>query len=381
MRESPEIPATYESSGARDEILNYVLRSGAQAPSFYNCQPWLFRVTDEQAIDVILDKQADSSFYNWNDNLSTMACGAVIENMRIALEGRGLAHTIETFPEGEDSSVLARITLGQSTQMHEIGAIHSLESAIWRRHTNTLEFNSDPLTDAQKKRLFDSLESASGIKLYLLEKESEKHKAFLAASCAEQVRFARKDLHRHLHSLIRWTEVDAETDKTGLTLPSMGACGIGETFFRITRTWPVMKVMNLFGAYKSQASRACMGLLHCSAVGLLSVKQGGKTGLLEAGRQMQRLWLTTTALGLDLQPHTSLTLFNWAWHSGGAGLYTPWEQRILRKAFQLYCEAFPEITDNASESGIFLFRVGQGPAVRGYTLRKDVSQLMLKASV
>lgn len=374
-REIPTPPTLTDSPDSRQTVLQYVLSAGTQAPSWYNCQPWRFRVENDQ-IDVILNREADTSFYNWNNGLSIMACGAAAENICIAASGRGLSPQMTAFPEGASSPLVARIHLDWSNHPDNVNDADSLEPFIWRRHTNTLDFSNTPLSSAEQQALFDALEPQAGVSLHLLHNDDEKNKAYLAASRAEQVRFSRAELHRYLHRMIRWSQADATADRTGLTLPAMGACGVGETFFRVTRTWPVMRFMNLLGASKSQGSRACMGLLHCSAVGLLSVKKGDNQALLAAGQQMQRVWLTATSLGLDLQPHTTLTLFHWAWRFGGPTLYSQQERQVLEDAFQRYTEAFPDVALHDGETGVFLFRVGKGPPVRGFTLRKNLSDVI-----
>jgi hypothetical protein len=326
-----------------------------------------------------LDEKADTSLYNWKNINSLLACGAAVENICVAAQGRGLQADVRLLPNGSGSPPLATIVLTRDEKSEPGGAPGKRELALWQRHTNTLFFDQAPLSESALGSLEQSIAAFPDVRLHLVTAPDGKDRAYQAAACAEQVRFARRDLHEYLHRMIRWNEQEAQTDRTGYTLASMGACGIGETFFRVTRRWGVMSAMNRIGAYKDQAKRANLGLLRSAAVGLLSVKKGTEAALLAAGRAMEALWLNATELGLDLQPHTSIGCFHWAWHTGGREQFTANEQQTLARAFELLQAAFPDVklADAGDEFGIFLFRVGKGEPVHGYTLRRPVDQTLV----
>lgn len=365
------VPPTLGPQGIDDAVITYVLRAGAQAPSFYNTQPWRL-VADGNQIDLYLDDRADTSLYDWHNLNSLLACGAALENMLIAAQGRGLSTDITEYPDPSQPLLLARLTLARPAQSGAApGWGHPLEEAIWRRHTNTLMFADGPATPAAVQTLQDAIGGFPQTELHLATTPEQRQRVFTAASTAEQVRFARQDLHEQLHRMIRWSDQDAVADPTGYTLPSMGACGIGETFFRVTRRWSVMRLMNRFGANRDQAKRACLGLLHCAASGLLTIDGAAETGWLAGGRALERLWLAATQQGLDLQPHSAITVFDWIWRHGDHALFSETQQATLVKAFRAYQDAFPDAgLDNPDIRGIFLFRVGFGEPVRGYTLRR-----------
>lgn len=367
------IPPTSGAEGIDTALIAYVLRAGAQAPSFYNTQPWHFETRDDR-IDLYLDESADTSLYDWRNLNSILACGAALENMMIAAQGRGLTTSVTAYPDSSRPMLLARLTLSRQVGGADTSGVwgHPLEEAIWRRHTNTLMFDDSPAPAATLQALHDAVIEFPGTALHLASTPEERQRVFVASSTAEQVRFARQDLHEQLHRMIRWSDAEAQANPTGYTLPSMGACGIGEAFFRVTRRWPVMQLMNRFGAYKDQAKRACLGLLHCAASGLLTIDGTSEKDWLTAGRALERLWLTATRLGLDLQPHSTITLFDWIWQFGDRAIFSQAERDILSEAFPLYHQAFPEAgLETQRARGIFLFRVGRGEPVKGYTLRRD----------
>lgn len=372
-REVPVLPVV--SAGSEDnrkEIVDYLVKAGAQAPSWYNCQPWHFQV-HQQCINVLLDNSRDQSFYNWGNFNALLACGAAIKNILIAAKGRGVGAEVVFLPEGPESLFLAKINLQFEKKVQPTETDLAMERAVWTRHTNTLFFDNKPLAENQLNSLRQAIPLNSGVSLYLLNTEEDKQKVFAAASCAEQIRFSRRDLHEQLHRMIRWNDEQAYANKTGYTLPSMGACGFGKTFFRITRPWIVMRLMNFFGADKNQAKRACEGLRHCGAIGLLVVNGYSQQDLLQGGQTIQQLWLTVAGLDLDLQPHNSLPQFLWARKVGGDDLFNRKELPILDDAFKSFTGVFPDIDHSSPGTAVFLFRVGKGLSVKGYTLRMEIA--------
>lgn len=369
-REVPNLPEFGDNSADNQrEIIDYLIRAGAQAPSWYNCQPWCFEMS-VNGFNLILDNSRDQTFYNWGNFNALLACGAAITNIITAAKGRGVPVTVESYPDPERPECLARFQLQSAKRLIVNQDDLTLEKAIWIRQTNTLMFENKPLTVQEHHRLIEAVDGQTKLKLYLFSSAEDKEKLFEAVAWAEQIRFSRRDLHEQLHRMIRWSDKQADLDKTGYTLPSMGVCGFGKTFFRFTRPWWVMQFVNVFGAHRNQARRACEGLRHCSAIGLLTLQSTDPHDLLVAGRSLQMIWLEATRLGLDVQPHNSLAQFLWAWEFGGVGLFSEQEREILQTSLALFRKVFTHQTTSEGHP-VFLFRLGTGPEMTGYSLRNQ----------
>ncbi|MGY6276123.1 hypothetical protein [Methylomonas sp. MgM2] len=374
-----EMPQNYaDTPDCRKQIIAYLIRAGVQAPSWYNCQPWRFDV-GEDYINVILDDSRDRSLYDWGHFNSMLACGAAIRNIEIAAQGRGISTRIEWLSEvNGDNLVVATIWLNFSTATYPSEHDLAIEKAIWIRHTNTSMFDNNPLADFELAALTAAIDYQDGVGLQLLTSQKDKENVFRAAARAEQIRFSRKDLHEQLHKMIRWNDKDAYADKTGYTLPSMGVCGFGKAFFWMSKAWCMMRVMNLLGVDRSQAGRACAGLMHCGVIGLLTVRASSSYDLLRAGNALESIWLEMTASGLAVQPHNSILQFYWAWKFGQEDIYNVREREVLNEAFVMLSEVFSSLKLGKDRFGVFLFRVGKGGNVKGFTLREDVARISRK---
>jgi len=89
---------------------------------------------------------------------------------------------------------------------------------------------------------------------------------------------------------------------------------------------------------------------------------------------MQRMWLQATALGVALQPMTSLTyMFHRLVHAGGKG-FSEAELRDLSDLRRRYEEIFPVPPTHAEP---MLFRVGYAPPPTARSLRRPVDDVLL----
>jgi len=371
LREIPSIPVYSGDVESQQSLLNYLLKAGKQAPSWYNSQPWELKA-GENYIDVFLDPTADTSLYDWDNANSTMACGAVLHNIYIAAVARGLSPQILKQPNASQPLWMGRVVLDfnqvtESLNQHDL----LLERSIWLRHTNTLLYKNDELEKSQQQTLANTLNNHPDTSLHFITSDIDKQRLFEAISLTEEIRFSRQDLHDYLHSMIRWTEKDEQLYKTGYTLPSMGICGVGKFVFQATKSWPIMRFLNRFGSAANLAKRASEGVTHCSAVGLITMSASGDTDndYLEAGQAMESVWLAANKLGLDLHPFNTLLMFSFALKQDPS-LFSKSEGEKIEQTMQLVQGVYDSVNWERDEVAVFLFRIGKGEAVSGYSLRK-----------
>ncbi|MGD8241945.1 MAG: ThiF family adenylyltransferase, partial [Desulfobacterales bacterium] len=77
-------------------IADYILQAAIRAPSGDNCQPWRFRV-DQNRISLHLRPEVDRSLFNVDQYASLIACGAAVENMRLAASRYGFEARVNLF--------------------------------------------------------------------------------------------------------------------------------------------------------------------------------------------------------------------------------------------------------------------------------------------
>ena len=87
-------------------ILVDILNHAINAPSGENCQPWKFKITNNQ-IYIFNIPERDQSSYNFKQKGSLVAHGALIENILIISSVIGFDTKVTFFPEKEKSDLIA----------------------------------------------------------------------------------------------------------------------------------------------------------------------------------------------------------------------------------------------------------------------------------
>jgi nitroreductase len=123
------------------------------APSIFNSQPWFFKVTDDDRIELYARLGEPHSDYRRRWDLSTskdgaryldplarefaISCGAALYNLRLAIRvaGHDLAVRLPPHPM-RASTLLASVEIMTGRVKAPTVAEQELYEAIWRRHTN-----------------------------------------------------------------------------------------------------------------------------------------------------------------------------------------------------------------------------------------------------
>src|SRR6056297_2216098 len=108
-----------------------ILQHGTMAPSIDNCQPWRFVVTNENVLDIFLDKSRAQFFGDYAYTASYATIGALVENMAIAATQVNTQIHVESFPVDGSDEPVARVTFSPADS-----APDPLFSAIEKRCTN-----------------------------------------------------------------------------------------------------------------------------------------------------------------------------------------------------------------------------------------------------
>src|SRR6266700_5341051 len=99
------------------ESVPALLATAARAPSIFNTQPWLFRVTTN-AIELYPDPsrrlRSDPS-----GREMLISCGAALFGLRLAIKALGYQPAVGLLPDPERPDLLARVRLGASTPMSD----------------------------------------------------------------------------------------------------------------------------------------------------------------------------------------------------------------------------------------------------------------------
>jgi nitroreductase len=138
-------------------LLERAAESGMLAPSAYNSQPWRFRIVGE-TFEIHTDESRARPIADPDGREMFMACGAALENVRIALRHLGREVEIDVSPEHARPHLIARVRLGAPR-----GPTHTearFFTAIPLRRSNRARFYARPIPFGIAPSIEQAVESA-----------------------------------------------------------------------------------------------------------------------------------------------------------------------------------------------------------------------------
>ncbi|MBU4526283.1 MAG: ThiF family adenylyltransferase [Desulfomicrobium sp.] len=349
----------------------YLVQAAIQAPSGDNAQPWQFRLTGND-IHVFLNPQADMSFFNIRQTASIIACGAAMENIRLAAPAMGLDAATQILPDAAQENLMATVHIQPGDQ-----GVDPLAQHIWTRCTNRRPYSKRPLPDWVQADLKARIRNIPEAQLHLLTGSSKLRKLAKVIYLADRIRTEHQGLHEHFTSMIRFNVQEAQQRRDGLPLKNLEAGLPGEAFLRLTKPWPAMRLANRIGLGRMVALHSAQGILASGAAGMVVVDGLEAKDFLLGGQALQRIWLALEHHGLQMQPMTAVTLFWLRWQWEGPASFSEKHQKLLERVWQDLKGLFVNV-DFEKQGLVMLFRTGYGPGIRHRTLRRGAGDSLMK---
>lgn len=348
-----------------EEILGLwkkIINDGIQAPSGDNSQPWKFALKDN-VLEIICVPENDNPAYNLDQKGSLVAIGAMIENMVISATNLGYKLDIKLFPDHLDNNLVAKLHILKSEILTD-----SLFCHIHTRCTNRKPYKSVALSTEQQNRLS---KEAAGFKSGEIKFVEDKDKIKLlakAASINESVVLENYALHKYLFDHVRWTEQEEKSKRSGLYLPTLEFDPPTKFFFNLFKKWCIMNIVNKIGFAKLVASVNAKIYAQSATVGLIVLKNDTKEEYIEAGRALQRIWLTVDSLGLSLQMITGLLYFMQRIRAGKADGF--FQTKHIRTIIENN-KKIKNIFEVNNGTMVLMFRIGEGGRPSGRSSRRE----------
>jgi nitroreductase len=342
-----------------------ILEAGNTAPSGENCQPWHFFVR-EGIIELHLLPERDRSAYSWGQRAAFLSCGSVVENIVIQASARGYRTDVVYFPNRADEWHIANMTLNKDGKI----PTDPLAPVIKARVTNRKPYKTNPLSDKERKALFDASAQADG-NFAFVENRRDINRLSLVGSTNELVMLANQLLHKFFFSHVNWTKEEDEKKKIGFYIKTLELPPPAEAMFKVFRHWPVMRILGAIGFNRIVAKQNGATNSAAAGIGAFMIDRTEPIDFVKVGRAIERLWLTATAHRLAFQPLTGVLFFKLKIDAGEGAVFSRQEQKLVLDAYQDAAQIF-----NAGGKHIaFMFRIGHGDAPSAQAVRfplKDV---------
>ena len=340
------------------------------APSGDNTQPWRFEILGDDHVAVHGHDTRTHVLYDFDGHASHMAHGALLETLRIAATGFGLKASW-TWREGTpDSAPIYDVRLVPDPA----ATASPLIPAIRKRSVQRRMMTSPSLSGHERQALLEAV--GEGYSLRFFETRGERMRvarllwdnAGLRLTCPEAY-----PVHR---DVIEW---NARFSLDRIPDQAVGVDPLTARLMQwVMQRWERVEFFNRYlgGTILPRVQLDLLPAIACSAHLLLVAETPPRelADYVRAGQAMQRLWLTVTSLGLQLQPEMTPVIFRWYARSGRAISRRPGIDEGARRL----AERFEGIAcAEPTTPFVFFCRIGGGAAPTARSLRKPLDDLMV----
>ena len=352
------------------DILLQILDLARWAPSGDNTQPWRFELVADDHIAVHGQDTRDHVLYDFDGHPSQMAHGALLETLRLAATRYGLVAEWSIRTGQPDTAPIYDVTVHPADIPED-----PLVPFITTRTVQRRAMSTAPLLPEQKTALITAVGNHYTLQFF----ESFKDRlavarllwnnAYIRLTCPEAY-----PVHR---DIIEW---NAQFSTDRIPDQAVGTDPLTTKLMQwVMQSWGRVDFFNRFlgGTIVPRIQLDFIPALACAGHVLMkpAVPPADLAAHVQAGVALQRLWLTTTALGLHLQPEMTPLIFRWYARSDRAFSADP---EITPKVQEL-AECF-EIMAGAGQNDRFSFfcRIGHSPSPFARSTRKHLPDLSIK---
>ncbi|MGW7409983.1 Acg family FMN-binding oxidoreductase [Streptomyces sp. NPDC054833] len=266
------------------ETLETCIAAAVAAPSFFNTQPWRFRLDpDTVAFEVRAAPERSLHHADPAGRALHLSVGASVFNLRVAVSHFGWSPVVRLLPRPEDPGLLAVVRPTASRRRHTTEHRADLYPAIWRRHSSRFPFTGKPLPPQARAELAEAAH-AGGASLTFPE----------AAETARLLRVTAEAEHRNRLDADRGPEsrrwVHREPDDTADAGLPRAALGPQDARERLP--------MRNFTAERHLERLPARDFETVPVIALLRTGHDRRTDWLRAGEALEHVLLVATVLGL-----------------------------------------------------------------------------------
>lgn len=353
----------------QDTPVTRILEEAKWAPSGDNTQPWQFQIVDKMHFNVITEDTRNWCVYDIDGKASMLAVGALLENITIAAAGQQLKAEFRYQNNGTRDNPVISVALTEQESKQS----HPLQAAITQRVTQRRPFKTTPLTIEQKENLTASV--GPDYQVLWAEKDKKTQMALTMFRSANIHLSIPEGFQVHKR-IIAWG-VRYSEDK--IPDQAIGLDPIAVMLMKWTiKSWKRVAFLNKYmaGTLLPRIQLNLIPGLKCAAHFTIVARQEPKTpdDFIQAGRALQRFWLTATSLGLLLQPEMAPLLFC---RFSLKGIKFTKDTHALKLASELPDALIKVFGDHKALNRVFMGRLGTGKSPKSRSIRKSLKDLVV----
>lgn len=279
----------FPKDGTKTDKMKFLLNYAILAPSSHNTQPWLFKIVDDNIIELYADRTRALALVDPVDRALTISCGAALSHLQIAIRHFGYAHKVEPFPDPNNKDLLSRVIVNDRKE--PVVEENSIFEAITKRRTNRLKFEDREMEESLISKLRFIItsgketgekekEKETAVWLHIAKKEGEKNSLADLIAEGDRIQLSDKRFRRELAS---WIHSNRSHSKDGMPGYAFGFNDI------MSHMGPF--VLRTFDFGKGQAAKDRQLAAGSPALAILGTRSDEPIDWLEAGMALSRMLL------------------------------------------------------------------------------------------
>ena len=364
-----------ETIELKQEQLNTIVNAAMAAPSTGNDQPWKWYYHDG-ILYLLHDRFRSFSFGDFKNIASYLTFGAVLENLVLEAQKLQTEVSIDMFPNGEDSQLIASIQFSaKATGSSEPHVHNELADFIYMRTTNRTPGPRKEIAPEVLQDLKDTAGTVKGAELHWLTAPPEILEAGKIIAACDRMRFMHPEGHYDfVHREMRWRPEDAAATNDGIDILTLGLARPQMAAMAILKEYGVIDFVRKLKGGKLLEMATIGTVLPSSAIGLITLPEVSAKQYIAGGRSYERMWLAAEKHGLALHPLISPLYFfpriTQSNNDNSISTDNIEELKVLRERFkQLF-----KVREGLAE--VFLFKLACVPKTGPRALRKPVEEML-----
>jgi nitroreductase len=351
----------------QEQELMQILEVARWAPSGDNHQPWRFRLLDSRQIEILGHDTRDEVLYDLDGHASHIALGTLLETIHIAATQKQWQCRVDK--QGDETAPRYILSFEPQADIER----SELFPYIEQRRVQRRALSRHKLTAEHKQALAKVLDS--GYRIHWLEGYKRRWQMARLMYTNAGLRLSIPEAYPVHCRAIQWHSrfsIDRIPD-TALGTDPLTTRAMQWAM----HSWRRLRFMNryLAGSVLPRIEMDLLPSFFCGAHFVLIAPHPARTmdDYVDAGANLQRVWLKATQLGLQLQPeHTPLVFHQYVIQ----GRPFSSELDMFIKAQGISARLNDIIGIEQLQHAVFMGRIGYGRAAEARSLRLEVNELL-----
>ncbi len=359
-----------------EDELDELINAAVNAPSAGNNQPWKWYYNDGILL-LLHDKYRSYSWGDYDEMGAHMGLGCAIESVHLQGVLLGLDSNVEVLPIDDEPRLIAAISFKKADSFDD--ETKKLAEHMQIRCTNRKLAGRAALPEKFKKEAYRALSDNSNMKLYYTDDAEELDELGEIMSACDRIRLLHPQGHSEFYSEVRWSKKHAEETRDGIELAAVDLSQGDVAGFYVAQDYKAVSLLSMwdkgtaFRKFSEKTMKSASGAL------LMAIPEFDHKNLINAGRDVYRVWISANMAGISVHPMLSPVFF-FSRLVVGKGKRIP--NRFIEHLKELrenFLNIFPLNEDNEREySEVFLMKLAIADDMGVKALRKPKHEIFYR---